>query len=201
MIKENKCKKENGFVKFVRVTLLVALSPFVFVYLIKMKVKRRMQAKINAEKIKIYSISQINSLSGTEFEEYLKLLFEQMGYSVQMTKKSKDFGADLILEKKGKKTIVQAKRYNHTVGISAVQEIISARAYYKIDDAIVVSNQNFSKEAEILANESKVMLAGKVELESLISKYPVHFEKEKRKYVATTLQAVQEIEGKYQSWI
>ena len=124
-----------------------------------------------------------------------------MGYRVQTTKKSKDFGVDLILEKNKKKTIVQAKCYSHTVGVSAIQEIISARNHYNIFEALVVTNQKFSKEAEVLAEENKVMLAGRAELEGLVSKYPVYFEREKQKYVATTLSAIKEIEQKYNYWI
>lgn len=197
----NKKHNEKVPVKILRILLLVILSPFVVIFLIKTKIKRKKLAKENEEKVKIYRISQIDFLSGVEFENYVKLLFEKMGYKVQTTKKSKDFGVDLIIEKNKKKTIVQTKRYSHTVGISAVQEIISARNHYGIYSAMVVSNQNFSKEAEILANENNVMLAGKNELEGLISKYPVYFEKEKKKYVATTLEAVKEIEKKYPYWI
>lgn len=181
--------------------LLVILSPFVLIYILKQKIINKKQSKINAEKIRIYNISQINSLSGVEFENYLKLLFEKMGYSVQTTKKSKDYGVDLIIEKNRKQTIVQAKCYSHTVGVSAVQEIISARNHYGVYSAMVVSNQKFSKEAETLAVENKVMLAGKTELESLIAKYPVYFEKEKRTFVATTLDAIKQIETKYPNWI
>ena len=194
-------KRENTLVKVFRITLIIVLFPFVVAFLIKSYLKHARVQKLNSEKIKIYDISQINSMSGTEFENYLKLLFEKMGYKVSLTKKSKDFGVDLILEKNGKKTIMQAKCYSGTVGVSAVQEIISARNHYNIFEAIVITNQKFSKEAQILAEESKVMLAGKEELESLISKYPVYFEREVQKCVATEPEAIKEIEDKYPSWI
>ncbi len=194
-------RRENKVVKFIRITLIIVLFPFVVAFLIKNYLKHRKTKKVNAEKIKIYDISQINSMTGTEFENYLKLLFEKMGYNVSLTKKSKDFGVDLILEKNGKKTIMQAKCYSNTVGVSAVQEIISARNHYNIFDAIVMTNKTFSKEAQILAEESKVMLAGQEELESLVSKYPVYFEREVQKCVATKIEAIKEIETKYPYWI
>lgn len=180
---------------------MIVLSPFVVFFLIKTKVNNHKQAKINAERIKIYNISQINALSGTEFEKYLKILFEKMGYSVDLTKKSKDFGVDLILKKRGKQTIVQAKRYSHTVGIAAVQEIISARVHYDVYDAIVITNQKFSKEAQILAAENNVMLAGGEELCLLAERYPIYFEKETTKFVATKPESQSEIEKKYPYWI
>jgi restriction system protein len=194
-------RRENKIIKFIRITLIIVLFPFVMLFLVKSYLKYKKSQKENSEKIKIYDISQINSLSGTEFESYLKLLFEKMGYRVSLTKKSKDFGVDLILEKNGRKTIMQAKCYSKTVGVSAVQEIISARNHYKIFDAIVIANQTFSKEARILAEESKVMLAGREELEGLVKKYPVYFERENQKYVATKFEAIKEIEDKYPYWI
>lgn len=196
-----KIYKEKTFIRILRIILIIVLSPFLCFYLIKHKINEKRQIRANAEKIKIYNISQINTLSGVEFENYLKLLFEKMGYSVQTTPKSKDFGADLIVEKNGRKTIVQAKCYGHTVGVSAVQEIIAARAHYDTFEALVISNQKFSKEAEILAEENKVMLAGKTELEGLISKYPVYFDFEGKRCAATNVEAVKEIEAKYKYWI
>ena len=194
-------KKENKLVKIFRITLLIVLFPFVVAFLIKSYLKYKKIKKSNGEKIKIYDISQINAMTGVEFENYLKLLFEKMGYTVSLTKKSKDFGVDLILEKNGKKTILQAKCYSNTVGVSAVQEIISARNHYNIFDAIVMTNKTFSKEAQILAEENKVMLAGKEELECLILKYPVYFEREVQRFVATKPESIKEIEDKYPSWI
>lgn len=188
-------------IKLFRIILIVILSPFVLFFLIKRYRKFKRNQKLNAEKIKIYDISQINSFTGEEFERYLKNLFEQMGYRVSLTKKSKDYGVDLILEKHKKQTIVQAKCYSHTVGISAIQEIISARKHYNIFDAIVITNNTFSKEAQLLADENKVMLAGGKELVELIAKYPVYFERDKQKYVATKSEAISEIESKYQAWI
>ncbi len=194
-------KKENKFVKAIRIMLIIVLFPFVVIFLVKKYNEYKKLQASKKDKVKIYNISQINSLSGEEFERYLKLLFEKMGYLVSLTKKSKDFGVDLILEKNGKKTIIQAKCYSRTVGVSAVQEIISARNHYNIFDAIVVTNQTFSKEAELLAEESNVMLVARGELESLSEKYPVYFEREQKKFIATTLDAIKEIETKYPYWI
>lgn len=39
----------------------------------------------------------IHSMSGTQFESYLKKIFENLGYSVQTTPQTNDQGADLII--------------------------------------------------------------------------------------------------------
>lgn len=157
--------------------LIILLFPVIVVYLIKEKHKSRKIALENEKKIKLYNMSQIDHLTGVEFENYLKALFEFMGYKVMLTKATGDYGADLIIEKKGKKTIVQAKCYNHTVGVKAVQEIISATAHYKINEAMVITNNYFSREAENLALESGVTLTDRVVLEKMIRNYDIRIEK------------------------
>lgn len=54
-----------------------------------------------------------------------------MGYKAEFTKSTDDQGADLLIEKMGDRTVVQAKRYNVNVGNSAVQEVVSSKAFYK----------------------------------------------------------------------
>ena len=125
-------KKENIFVKIIRIFLIIILSPVLLIYFLCKKIKGIKKRKTEQELIKICTISQIDALSGTDFEIFLKNLFIAMGYSVELTKSSKDFGADLVIKKNKNRYIVQAKCYSHTVGIKAVQEIISARAHYKI---------------------------------------------------------------------
>ena len=71
---------------------------------------------------------------------------------------SNDYGADLVMKKHGKVTVVQAKRYKNTVGNSAVQEIVAAKAYYKADKCMVVTNSYFSKNAKNLAKSNHVEL-------------------------------------------
>jgi restriction system protein len=117
--------------------------------------------------------SQLNSLSGEEFELFLKAHFTKMGYSVSLTPKSGDYGADLILKKNGEKIIVQAKRYKGSVGISAVQEVIGAKAYYKGKKALVVTNSYFTPAAKELASKTDVTLwDGKILLSVMKGKRP-----------------------------
>lgn len=194
-------KKENKFVKVIRILLLTLLSPVVLIFLVTNKIKLAKKRKIDAEKVKICTISQINSLSGAEFEEFLKNLFEKMGYSVQLTSKSKDYGADLVVFKNKKKFIVQAKCYNHTVGVRAVQEVISARRHYGIYDAMVISNNEFSREAQVLASENNVTLAGGSVLEKLIMQFDVRIDRQNSKIRSLTDAEKSCIGALYRFWI
>ena len=103
---------------------------------------------------------QIDRMTGEEFERYLALKFKGMGYGVRQTKKTGDYGADLILtDKKTKeKIVVQAKRYAGNVGVEAIQQVSAARLHYDADAAFVVTNSYFTRGAETLAATNDVAL-------------------------------------------
>lgn len=103
-------------------------------------------------------LSQIDVMYGEEFEEYLKYHFQKLGYKVKTTPRTNDYGADLILTKDGDKIVVQAKRWNDPVGNSAVQEVVAAKAYYKANRAMVVTNSYFTSNARSLAHVNNVEL-------------------------------------------
>lgn len=106
----------------------------------------------------------LNQLTGTEFEEYLAGLFQQLGYVVELTPTTGDYGADLLLYKSGERIAVQAKCYTGSVGVSAVQEALSGMAYYQCQSAWVVTTGNFTPNAGELAKKSNVRLIDSTEL-------------------------------------
>lgn len=109
-------------------------------------------------KLKKSGILQIDEMTGREFEEYLRVLFLERGYRVQLTKKTGDYGVDLVLSSKNRKIIVQAKRYKKNVGIKAVQEISAAKNHYQADECWVVTNSRFTDPARNLAKSNQVRL-------------------------------------------
>jgi restriction system protein len=117
-----------------------------------------LQNKRQNERLRRSGIKDIDSMDGIQFEYYLKELYQSSGYKAEVTNASGDYGADLLLNKGGKKIVVQAKRYSKDVGIKAVQEVMGAKSYYKADEAWVVSNSYFTKAAKELAQKGNVML-------------------------------------------
>ncbi|MBT9177390.1 MAG: hypothetical protein DDT20_01723 [Firmicutes bacterium] len=103
-------------------------------------------------------INEIDKLTGEGFERFLALYFKAQGYNAKITPEFGDFGADLILVKDGATTIVQAKRWENAVGIEAVQQIVAAKAYYKAERAMVVTNSAFTPAAIKLAEVNRVEL-------------------------------------------
>ncbi|MFP7416054.1 restriction endonuclease [Priestia filamentosa] len=114
-------------------------------------------------------IPYIDQMEGFQFESYLKALFQGLGYKAQVTPKSGDFGADLIMTGQ-QKIVIQAKRYGrkNRVGISAIQQVYGAQAYYKADEAWVITNSFFTKSARVLAEACNVQLFDRKALQELI---------------------------------
>lgn len=117
------------------------------------------------------TIDDIDEMSGLEFEYFLCRLFRSEGYNASLTKASNDQGADLILEKLGERTVVQAKRYFNAVSNGAIQEVVAAKAIYRCQYAMVVTSSYFTKSAIMLARSNKVALYDREKLKEKLENY------------------------------
>jgi restriction system protein len=117
----------------------------------------------------LYTLDEIDEMDGYKFEEVMKHVYEQLGYSVYHTPYSCDQGADLILTSKRRtKIAVQVKRYSGKVSNSAVQEVVAAKGFYKCTKGIVVTNSYFTDSAKQLAEANFIDLVDRNELEKMI---------------------------------
>lgn len=97
--------------------------------------------------------------TGLEYERYVAQSLKTSGCeNVEVTPASGDFGADIIFRKNGAKVCAQCKLYSKPVGISAVQEVIGAKAHYKCAAAMVITNSTYTDAAQQLAKENAVIL-------------------------------------------
>ncbi|MGG4456899.1 restriction endonuclease [Brevibacillus porteri] len=140
------------------VTLLLALFAVLNIY----------KQRARKQRIKKIGMSDIDRMDGHQFEQYLALLFSAIGYSVQVTPASRDYGADLIIAKNSTRIAVQAKRQRNAVGIGAVQEVSGAKAYYNTDQAWILTNDRFTSSAVKLARSANVMLYDRSKLMDFI---------------------------------
>ncbi|GLO65055.1 restriction endonuclease [Oceanobacillus kimchii] len=139
---------------------------FVFPTIIKYVRKKKRFNLMKGSRIK-----DIDRMQGYQFEEYLKVLFKELGYRPIVTEKSGDYGADVVL-KGGNKIVIQAKRYGYknNVSMDAVREVLAAMFFYKADEAWVITNSFFTKQAKVLAKACGVTLLNRYELERFIVK-------------------------------
>lgn len=109
-------------------------------------------------------MSDLDEMTGWEFEKWLVHFFTERGFGVRRTPYRGDFGADLLLTWNGMRIAVQAKRSARPVGVAAVQQVVAAKAYYDCEAAMVVTNNFFTDQAHILARANGVKLRHREDL-------------------------------------
>jgi restriction system protein len=106
-------------------------------------------------------VADVLLMSGVDFELFVRDCLLAKGYTkVETTRKSGDFGADLIIlqDQAPKKIVIQCKRSVGTVGVRAVQEVLGAKRFYKATEAWVVTDATFTPAAIKLARSCGVRL-------------------------------------------
>lgn len=140
---------------FTTILLLFFAGPLLLAFVTKL---------LRVQKLRKSGMLEIDHMPGRTFEEYLQVLLKTRGYSAVLTPASGDYGADLILTAKGKKIVVQAKRYKKKIGVKAVQEVVSAKGHYHADECWVITNSYFTEQAKRLAKSNQVILVDRNKL-------------------------------------
>lgn len=97
--------------------------------------------------------------TGAAYERRVAAWMAKNGWEVTLTPPSGDFGADVLArDPSGHLWAVQAKAWQKAVGVSAVQEVTSARLYYHAHRAAVVAQHGFTPAARSLAARTGVRL-------------------------------------------
>ena len=154
---------EDDVVSMILLTLVLCIFP-ILLFNINHYIKQQRYFEL----LKRANMAEIDMMKGIQFEHYLQQLFIMLGYQVKLTRASGDFGADLILIKDYTKIVVQAKRYTKNVGLKAVQEVYGAKKHYGANEAWVVTNSLYTKQAKELAYSNEVFLIDRHDLLTLI---------------------------------
>lgn len=122
------------------------------------------------EKYKKANIEDIEKLDWKEFEEFCEELIKTFGFKTKKTAKNGDYGVDIIAEKGKRKIAIQCKKWNKKVNIKAIQEVATGKEFYKCNEAMIITNNYFTKNAKELAKKLNIKLIDKDELAKIIIK-------------------------------
>ena len=100
-----------------------------------------------------------DDMEGQEFEDYCAELLIAKGFeNVETTPASHDYGIDIIADKDGISYAIQCKCYSDPIGIRAVQEAYAGKDFYKSMVGVVMTNQDFTKNAREFAEKLNIVL-------------------------------------------
>lgn len=116
------------------------------------------------------SVQQMYALTPSEFEAYVaERVFARQGYRVLNTRDTKDGGIDILLtDRQGRRSVVQCKRYSHTVGEPVVRDLYgtmidagATRAFLVTTSAISADARRWAlgKPIELIDGQRLVQLA------------------------------------------
>ncbi len=128
---------------------MVLLSGAVLIYIIIQQEKKRLRA---------IALSDVDHMSGVEFEHYVVALLRSQGYEIEHTGKTGDFGTDAVGRKGKERYSIQIKRYSNTVNADAIRQAFTAMTAYNCTLSMVVTNNFFTREAKKLAEWNNCIL-------------------------------------------
>ena len=114
------------------------------------------------------AMTAIDAMSGVEFEGYVAARLRRAGWQVRFTPAVGDYGVDLIAEKDGQSVAIQCKRHGKSVGVAAVQQVVSGARHHGCTRSIVVSNREFTDAARQLAYTHRCQLIGRKALQAWV---------------------------------
>lgn len=103
-----------------------------------------------------HSWAEIDRMDGVSFERFVASMIVRQGFgTVRDTPRTGDFGVDIIMNGR---TAIQCKRSSKNLGIKPLQEVYAGMSHYGCNEAIVVTNAHFTKNAIALAKELNIKL-------------------------------------------
>jgi restriction system protein len=101
-------------------------------------------------------------LTPGEFESLITNLFSKMGLETRLTQASRDGGVDCVAFDNrailGGKVVIQAKRYRHTVGVSAVRDLFGTLQNEGASKGILVTTSGYGQASFNFASNKPIEL-------------------------------------------
>jgi restriction system protein len=119
--------------------------------------------------------TNLMELTPSEFENLITNLFEKMGLETRLTQASRDGGVDCVAWDNrpifGGKVVIQAKRYKHTVGVSAVRDLFGTVQNEGASKGILVTTSGYGKASYDFASGKPLELLDGSNLLALLVDY------------------------------
>lgn len=120
-------------------------------------------------------MTDINLLSGVEFEDVCEELLINMGFKTERTGKSHDGGIDIIAYNNqllfSGKYIIQCKRYSGSVGAPIIRDLYGVVTAECANKGILITTGYFTNKAILFAKEKPIELIDGNKFQDLLMEY------------------------------
>ncbi len=119
-------------------------------------------------------IEYVDTMSGNEFEFFIKRLYQNMGFEVTLTRKSHDGGIDAVVSKDNVLYNLQCKRFKSNIGIKYIREFVGVlKTNTSKAQGIFITTSDFTKAAAEFAINCGIQLINRDNLIELIERFLV----------------------------
>ncbi|MGN0642021.1 MAG: restriction endonuclease [Huintestinicola sp.] len=108
--------------------------------------------------------NKIKNMSHREFEIFVADIFTKLGFTVKITKATRDGGKDIIATKSDPipyTLIVECKHWSekHKVDVSVVRSVYGVQMASQANQSVIVTSSKFTRDARRFAEERKNLMA------------------------------------------
>ncbi len=117
-----------------------------------------------AEHLLEYNREKIRGMTPREFEFFVAEIFERLGFTVKITKETRDGGKDIIATKSEPipfTLIVECKHWgeNHKVDVSVVRSVYGVQMAMQANQSVIVTSSKFTRDAREFVQQRENMMA------------------------------------------
>lgn len=128
------------------------------------RVARANQEALEAHFSRFKALEEIMEMHPSDFEIFVGELFRKSGYESTVTSYVADEGVDLIVQKGGRRSVVQCKRVSGAVGQTVVRDVYGTMLHCKAREAYIVTTGRFTLPATQWARGKPIHLVDGSEL-------------------------------------
>ncbi|MBI2574451.1 restriction endonuclease [Candidatus Woesearchaeota archaeon] len=112
-------------------------------------------------------------LNHFQFERFVSIVFEKMGYQTYVTRKTGDYGIDVVAKKGDEIIAIQVKQNakGNNVGNVIVQNVLGSMRKFKAEKAIIITTSDFTIQAKEQARDEPIELWNGKYFKTLVRKY------------------------------
>ncbi|MCA9360114.1 restriction endonuclease [Candidatus Kaiserbacteria bacterium] len=150
--------------------ILIITVWFLFIALQRLKFKWSKEEGFR----NIKNVAIADNMDDYQFEHFVAFLYQNQGYKTQVTQKGNDGGIDIVMEKLGKKIMVQVKHnaIGNKIGRVDLQKFVGAYSHV-VDMGYFVTSSSFNKNAlEYAKGIPSLSLVNRADLGDMIENLP-----------------------------